>query len=151
MASLYIPLLPVAVRGLLFAHFFSGNEKNSSVTDDRTVSSSIASAIASPATTGAVESNFVSFMSLNASTVHDVIFLQMGAESTRTLLICLLWLLKNTDRSKLKSWCSCLPVNHLISLLDLLYISVSCFEFGWKVCSDACYIFYYVVVTLLLY
>ena len=58
---------------------------------------------------------------------------QMGAECTRNILICFLWLVKNTERPQLKSWWLSIPSTHLIGILDLLYISISCFEYGVKV------------------
>ena len=57
----------------------------------------------------------------------------MSPECTRNLLICFLWLIKNTGREKLKSWWLSLPPHQLVGILDLLYISVSCFEYGTKV------------------
>lgn len=56
-----------------------------------------------------------------------------SAESSRSLLICLLWVLKNADESVLQKWFTDLSVLQLNRLLDLLYLCVSCFEY--KVCS----------------
>uniref|UniRef100_A0A670JG84 Dedicator of cytokinesis 7 n=1 Tax=Podarcis muralis TaxID=64176 RepID=A0A670JG84_PODMU len=51
------------------------------------------------------------------------------AESSRNLLICLLWVLKNADESVLQKWFTDLSVLQLNRLLDLLYLCVSCFEY----------------------
>uniref|UniRef100_A0A8B9CXE0 Dedicator of cytokinesis 7 n=1 Tax=Anser brachyrhynchus TaxID=132585 RepID=A0A8B9CXE0_9AVES len=47
----------------------------------------------------------------------------------RSLLICLLWVLKNADESVLQKWFTDLSVLQLNRLLDLLYLCVSCFEY----------------------
>uniref|UniRef100_A0A670JKM3 Dedicator of cytokinesis 7 n=1 Tax=Podarcis muralis TaxID=64176 RepID=A0A670JKM3_PODMU len=54
------------------------------------------------------------------------------AESSRNLLICLLWVLKNADESVLQKWFTDLSVLQLNRLLDLLYLCVSCFEYKGK-------------------
>ncbi|RMC08756.1 hypothetical protein DUI87_15006 [Hirundo rustica rustica] len=53
-------------------------------------------------------------------------------ESSRSLLICLLWVLKNADESVLQKWFTDLSVLQLNRLLDLLYLCVSCFEYKGK-------------------
>ncbi|XP_078249062.1 dedicator of cytokinesis protein 7 isoform X6 [Pogona vitticeps] len=55
-----------------------------------------------------------------------------SAESSRNLLICLLWVLKNADESILQKWFTDLSVLQLNRLLDLLYLCVSCFEYKGK-------------------
>uniref|UniRef100_A0A8C1H180 Dedicator of cytokinesis 7 n=1 Tax=Cyprinus carpio TaxID=7962 RepID=A0A8C1H180_CYPCA len=55
-----------------------------------------------------------------------------SAESSRSLLICLLWVLKNADEMVLQKWFTDLSVSQLNRLLDLLYLCVSCFEYKGK-------------------
>ncbi|XP_016346963.1 dedicator of cytokinesis protein 7-like [Sinocyclocheilus anshuiensis] len=55
-----------------------------------------------------------------------------SAESSRSLLICLLWVLKNADEMVLQKWFTDLSVSQLSRLLDLLYLCVSCFEYKGK-------------------
>uniref|UniRef100_A0A8C7KIS7 Dedicator of cytokinesis 7 n=1 Tax=Oncorhynchus kisutch TaxID=8019 RepID=A0A8C7KIS7_ONCKI len=55
-----------------------------------------------------------------------------SAESSRSLLICLLWVLKNADECVLQKWFSDLSVSQLNRLLDMLYLCVSCFEYKGK-------------------
>ena len=52
-----------------------------------------------------------------------------SAESSRSLLICLLWVLKNADEMVLQKWFTDLSVSQLNRLLDLLFLCVSCFEY----------------------
>lgn len=63
--------------------------------------------------------------SLQASRQHG----SFSAESSRSLLICLLWVLKNADELVLQKWFTDLSVSQLNRLLDLLYLCVSCFEY----------------------
>ncbi|KAL6458124.1 hypothetical protein MHYP_G00333540 [Metynnis hypsauchen] len=53
-------------------------------------------------------------------------------ESSRSLLICLLWVLKNADEMVLQKWFTDLSVSQLNRLLDMLYLCVSCFEYKGK-------------------
>uniref|UniRef100_A0A4W5RXC4 Dedicator of cytokinesis 7 n=1 Tax=Hucho hucho TaxID=62062 RepID=A0A4W5RXC4_9TELE len=52
-----------------------------------------------------------------------------STESSRSLLICLLWVLKNADDCVLQKWFTDLSVFQLNRLLDMLYLCVSCFEY----------------------
>ncbi|XP_056388862.1 dedicator of cytokinesis protein 7 isoform X16 [Hyla sarda] len=55
-----------------------------------------------------------------------------SAESSRSLLISLLWVLKNADEIVLQKWFTDLSILQLNRLLDLLYLCVSCFEYKGK-------------------
>ncbi len=50
-------------------------------------------------------------------------------QTTRHLLICFLWVLKNVDKSLLKQWWIELPHNRLQTLLEVLRITLSCFQY----------------------
>lgn len=49
--------------------------------------------------------------------------------TTRHLLICFLWVLKNVDKSILRQWWIELPHNRLQTLLEVLRITLSCFQY----------------------
>ncbi|XP_059178065.1 dedicator of cytokinesis protein 7-like isoform X2 [Physella acuta] len=53
----------------------------------------------------------------------------LSLESTRSLLMCFLWVLKNAKQSQLKSWWSDLPIAKLADLLQVLFLAVSNFEY----------------------
>ncbi|XP_048395891.1 dedicator of cytokinesis protein 7 isoform X4 [Stegostoma tigrinum] len=55
-----------------------------------------------------------------------------SAESSRSLLICLVWVLKNADNMVLQKWFADLSILQLNRLLDLMYLCVSCFEYKGK-------------------
>ncbi|GFN96684.1 dedicator of cytokinesis protein 7-like [Plakobranchus ocellatus] len=56
----------------------------------------------------------------------------LSLESTRSLLLCFLWVLKNAKPSVLKTWWSDLPIDRLAKLLEILFLSVSNFEYKAK-------------------
>ncbi|XP_060109207.1 dedicator of cytokinesis protein 6 [Heteronotia binoei] len=56
----------------------------------------------------------------------------LSAEVSRTLLVCLLWSLKNVDGALLHRWLADLSALQVSRLLDLLYLCVSCFEYKGK-------------------
>ncbi|KAL8164603.1 UNVERIFIED_CONTAM: Dedicator of cytokinesis protein 7 [Gekko kuhli] len=56
----------------------------------------------------------------------------LSAEVSRTLLVCLLWVLKNADGALLHRWLADLSALQVNRLLDLLYLCVSCFEYKGK-------------------
>lgn len=53
----------------------------------------------------------------------------LNADTTRHLLICFLWIMKNADQSLIRKWIADLPSMQLNRILDLLFICVSCFEY----------------------
>ncbi|CAI8007936.1 Dedicator of cytokinesis protein 7 [Geodia barretti] len=53
----------------------------------------------------------------------------LGPVSTRNLLICFLWVLKNIDMELLKSWWSQLSISRFNILVNVLDLSVACFEY----------------------
>ncbi|XP_023577660.1 dedicator of cytokinesis protein 8 isoform X1 [Octodon degus] len=60
----------------------------------------------------------------------------LSADTTRHLMICFLWIMKNADQSLIKKWIADLPSMQLSGILDLLFICVSCFEYKGKPSSD---------------
>ncbi|XP_078495835.1 dedicator of cytokinesis protein 7 [Ciona intestinalis] len=108
-AALYLPLLSIAIQALPFAHMF----------DDRPVSDegNPGNTVVNPLTRSNTGINLTK---------------QMSPESTQNLLLCFLWLVKNTERQTLRSWWIALPPSQLVSVLDLLFISISCFEYKEK-------------------
>ncbi|XP_028728324.1 dedicator of cytokinesis protein 6 isoform X1 [Peromyscus leucopus] len=56
----------------------------------------------------------------------------LSAESSRTLLVCVLWVLKNADAALLQRWTADLALPQLGRLLDLLYLCLAAFEYKGK-------------------
>uniref|UniRef100_A0A674JM19 Dedicator of cytokinesis 8 n=1 Tax=Terrapene triunguis TaxID=2587831 RepID=A0A674JM19_9SAUR len=60
----------------------------------------------------------------------------LSPDTTRNLLICFLWIMKNAEQSLIRKWIADLPSMQLNRILDLLFICVSCFEYKGKQSSD---------------
>ncbi|XP_036169055.1 dedicator of cytokinesis protein 6 isoform X13 [Myotis myotis] len=56
----------------------------------------------------------------------------LSAESSRTLLVCVLWVLKNAEPALLQHWTADLSLPQLGRLLDLLYLCLAAFEYKGK-------------------
>uniref|UniRef100_A0A2K5EGR6 Dedicator of cytokinesis 6 n=1 Tax=Aotus nancymaae TaxID=37293 RepID=A0A2K5EGR6_AOTNA len=56
----------------------------------------------------------------------------LSAESSRTLLACVLWVLKNAEPVLLQRWATDLTLPQLGRLLDLLYLCLAAFEYKGK-------------------
>uniref|UniRef100_A0AAR2L5M7 Dedicator of cytokinesis 6 n=1 Tax=Pygocentrus nattereri TaxID=42514 RepID=A0AAR2L5M7_PYGNA len=113
-AQLYLPLIPIVMETLPQLHDF---------TDNGTINPSVAMAIAgSP----------MPHSKVNPFTLPSVAGRQcstLSAECSRTLLVSVLWVLKNADAALLERWLSELSVLHINRLLDLLHLAISCFEY----------------------
>uniref|UniRef100_A0A4W6DFK1 Dedicator of cytokinesis 7 n=1 Tax=Lates calcarifer TaxID=8187 RepID=A0A4W6DFK1_LATCA len=114
-AMLYLPLIGIVMETLPQLHDFtavgsSGEEAEGE--GNSMISQTVAMAIAGTSTASPIRQ-------------HG----SFSAESSRSLLICLLWVLKNADELVLQKWFTDLSVSQLNRLLDLLYLCVSCFEY----------------------
>uniref|UniRef100_A0A8C7S863 Dedicator of cytokinesis 7 n=1 Tax=Oncorhynchus mykiss TaxID=8022 RepID=A0A8C7S863_ONCMY len=123
-ATLYLPLIGIVMETLPQLHDFTGKVRQYFS--------------CSPSLFSLIFSLFF-FLSLSLNTPPPPPPLQasrqhgtFSAESSRSLLICLLWVLKNADECVLQKWFSDLSVSQLNRLLDMLYLCVSCFEYKGK-------------------
>ncbi|XP_029606347.1 dedicator of cytokinesis protein 7 isoform X15 [Salmo trutta] len=140
-AMLYLPLIGIVMETLPQLHDFTeshiqwgrpggaqgsadGAGGDESVEDGNSmISQTVAMAIAGTSTPMSRPSSFL--LNPQASRPHAT----FSAESSRSLLICLLWVLKNADECVLQKWFTDLSVSQLNRLLDMLYLCVSCFEY----------------------
>ena len=58
----------------------------------------------------------------------------LSQDTTRNLLVCLVWVLKNVDVKMLKQWWLDLSPNKLNLLLEALYYCIFNFEYKVSVC-----------------
>lgn len=56
----------------------------------------------------------------------------INPEASRNLLMCFLWVLKNSEHSVLRQWWNDLPLHRLAKNLEVLYLAVSNFEYKGK-------------------
>lgn len=53
----------------------------------------------------------------------------LAADTSRHLLVCFLWVMKNADKNLIQRWTVDMPPSQLNKLLELLTICLSCFEY----------------------
>uniref|UniRef100_A0A8B9HDP5 Dedicator of cytokinesis 7 n=1 Tax=Astyanax mexicanus TaxID=7994 RepID=A0A8B9HDP5_ASTMX len=137
-AMLYLPLIGIVMETLPQLHDFTeshnqwgrpggpGTEEQEAEGNSM-ISQTVAMAIAG---TSVPQMSRPSSFLLNpqATRQHGT----FSPESSRSLLICLLWVLKNADEMVLQKWFTDLSVSQLNRLLDMLYLCVSCFEYKGK-------------------
>uniref|UniRef100_A0A8C1H1N6 Dedicator of cytokinesis 7 n=1 Tax=Cyprinus carpio TaxID=7962 RepID=A0A8C1H1N6_CYPCA len=133
-ALLYLPLIGIVMETLPQLHDFTGTEEQEAEGNSM-ISQTVAMAIAGTSLHHAMSEK----ENINPSLKSIHLVLQatrqhgsFSAESSRSLLICLLWVLKNADEMVLQKWFTDLSVSQLNRLLDLLYLCVSCFEYKGK-------------------
>ncbi|CAB1323907.1 unnamed protein product [Coregonus sp. 'balchen'] len=143
-AMLYLPLIGIIMETLPQLHDFTESHNQwgrpggaqgapggaggdeSGEDGNSMISQTVAMAIAGTSAPISRPSSFL--LNPQASRQHGT----FSAESSRSLLICLLWVLKNADECVLQKWFSDLSVSQLNRLLDMLYLCVSCFEYKGK-------------------
>uniref|UniRef100_UPI00358FDEC1 dedicator of cytokinesis protein 7-like isoform X3 n=1 Tax=Myxine glutinosa TaxID=7769 RepID=UPI00358FDEC1 len=138
-ASLYLPLIGITMETLAQLHDFTENHtqrtgrgvmvipgEEPETDGSGTISQTVAMAIAGSSLQQLPRSGTGS---LPAPGRH---FTPLTAETSRHLLACFLWVLKNANGDSLQRWFADLSVVHLNRLLDLLHLCVSCFEYKGK-------------------
>uniref|UniRef100_A0A665UHJ6 Dedicator of cytokinesis 7 n=1 Tax=Echeneis naucrates TaxID=173247 RepID=A0A665UHJ6_ECHNA len=135
-AMLYLPLIGIVMETLPQLHDFTGEDftavgssaEEAEGEGNSMISQTVAMAIAGTSTPSPMSRPSSFLLNSQASRQHG----SFSAESSRSLLICLLWVLKNADELVLQKWFTDLSVSQLNRLLDLLYLCVSCFEYKGK-------------------
>uniref|UniRef100_A0A674A7G9 Dedicator of cytokinesis 8 n=1 Tax=Salmo trutta TaxID=8032 RepID=A0A674A7G9_SALTR len=134
-ATLYLPLVGIIIDSINYLDFTGtglargGKSKTGGSDEDPDnippINQSIAMAIAgNPFNT--LARNALASMSAKAVAT-------LSAETSRNLLVCFLWVMKNAERSLIQRWTVDMPSAQLNRLLELLTICVSCFEYRVRV------------------
>ncbi|XP_054034501.1 dedicator of cytokinesis protein 8 [Dryobates pubescens] len=138
-AALYLPLVGIILDSLPQLHDFtlsdvrSGKVRAGNLEEERESASAINQNVAL-----AIAGNQFNLRSSGVSLV-SLPYRQsatLGPDTTRNLLICFLWIMKNADQNLIQKWIADLPSMQLNRILDLLFICVSCFEYKGKQSSD---------------
>ncbi|CAH2294063.1 dedicator of cytokinesis 8 isoform X1 [Pelobates cultripes] len=135
-AALYLPLVSTILDALPQLHDFTvldtRNGKVRNTDDEQETPSPI-----NPSVAMAVAGNFnIKPSSMTLTSVPLKMYTTLSSESTRNLLTCFLWIMKNAEQSMIQKWLAYLPTLQLHRVLDLLYMCVSCFEYKGKQSSD---------------
>ncbi|XP_019733592.1 dedicator of cytokinesis protein 8 [Hippocampus comes] len=140
MAALYLPLVGIIIDSTNYLDFTVSDarctkSKSGGPEDDLDsvppINQSVAMAIAGNPFNTLGRNVLVSMASMQGKSVAT-----LAADTSRHLLVCFLWVMKNADRSLIQRWTVDMPPSQLNKLLELLTICVSCFEYRAHQSSD---------------
>ncbi|XP_029468971.1 dedicator of cytokinesis protein 8 isoform X2 [Rhinatrema bivittatum] len=137
-AALYLPLVGIILDALPQLHDFTvpdarsgkGRSTEEEPESPSTINHNVALAIAGN------QFNLLKPAGATLSSLPYKQYSMLTPETSRSLLICLLWILKNADQNLIQKWLADLAPLQLSKILDLLYICISCFEYRGKQASD---------------
>lgn len=139
-AALYLPLLGIIMDALPQLHGYQMETRNrilvAPTLDDEPqsgINQSVAMAIAGTSSFGTKTNGTETYPTFQQNRKYG-----LSSETTRNLLICFLWVIKNVDKNILKQWWTELPCQRLHQLLELLNICISCFEYKGKMAIKRC-------------
>ncbi|KAJ8285221.1 hypothetical protein GJAV_G00023710 [Gymnothorax javanicus] len=139
-AALYLPLVGIIVDSLSHLDFTvaesrGGKGKVGGPEDEidnvTPINQSVAMAIAGNPFNTLARNALASMASVTGKSCAT-----LSAESSRNLLICFLWVMKNADQGLIQKWTVDMQPSQLNRLLELLTICASCFEYRGKQSSD---------------
>ncbi|XP_041642776.1 dedicator of cytokinesis protein 8 isoform X2 [Cheilinus undulatus] len=139
-AALYLSLVGIIIDSTNYLDFTvsdarGGKNKTGGPEDDLEnvppINQSVAMAIAGNPFNTLGRNVLVSMASMQSKSVAT-----LPADTSRHLLVCFLWVMKNADRNLIQRWTVDMPPSQLNKLLELLTICVSCFEYRGKQSSD---------------
>ncbi|XP_045559243.1 dedicator of cytokinesis protein 8 isoform X1 [Salmo salar] len=140
-ATLYLPLVGIIIDSINYLDFTvsearGGKSKTGGSDEDPDnippINQSIAMAIAGNPFNTLARNALASMASVQSAKAVAT----LSAETSRNLLVCFLWVMKNAERSLIQRWTVDMPSAQLNRLLELLTICVSCFEYRGKRSSD---------------
>lgn len=140
MAALYLPLVGIIIDSTNYLDFTvcdtrGGKNKSGGPEDDLEnvppINQSVAMAIAGNPFSTLGRNVLVSMASMQGKSVAT-----LPADTSRNLLMCFLWVMKNAEQSLIQRWTVDMPPSQLNKLLELLTICISCFEYRGKQSSD---------------
>ncbi|XP_075683845.1 dedicator of cytokinesis protein 8 isoform X2 [Rhinoderma darwinii] len=136
-AALYLPLVSTILDAIPQLHDFSVLDSKTGKTRSTEEEPDTPSLI-NPNVAMAVAGNQFDLKTSQAtlSSVPLKIYSTLSSESTRNLLTCFLWIMKNAEQSVIQKWLAYLPTLQLNRILDLLYMCISCFEYKGKQSPD---------------
>ncbi|XP_057687087.1 dedicator of cytokinesis protein 8 isoform X1 [Corythoichthys intestinalis] len=140
MAALYLPLVGIIIDSTNYLDFTvsdarGAKNKSGGPEDDLDsvppINQSVAMAIAGNPFNTLGRNVLVSMASMQGKSVAT-----LAADTSRHLLVCFLWVMKNADHGLIQRWTVDMPPSLLNKLLELLTICVSCFEYRAHQSSD---------------
>ncbi|XP_052418710.1 dedicator of cytokinesis protein 8 isoform X2 [Carassius gibelio] len=139
-AALYLPLVGIIIDSINYLDFTvsdsrGGKGKSGGPEEDpdsiTPINQSVALAIAGNPFNTLGRNALASVASVTGKTSN-----MLTAETSRNLLMCFLWIIKNADPNLIQRWTVDIPSSQMNRLLELLAICISCFEYRGKQSSD---------------
>ncbi|XP_073322024.1 dedicator of cytokinesis protein 8 [Pagrus major] len=139
-AALYLSLVGIIIDSTNYLDFTvsdtrGGKNKTGGPEDDLEnvppINQSVAMAIAGNPFNTLGRNVLVSMAAMQGKSVAT-----LAADTSRHLLVCFLWVMKNADKNLIQRWTIDMPPSQLNKLLELLTICVSCFEYRGKQSTD---------------
>ncbi|XP_031440380.1 dedicator of cytokinesis protein 8 isoform X2 [Clupea harengus] len=139
-AALYLPLVTIIIDSINSLDFTvsdprGGKGKNTAPDEDpdsvNPINQNIAMAIAGNPYNTLARNALASMASMATKATST-----LTPETSRNLLVCFLWIMKNADQTLIQRWTADMPFAQLNRLMELLTICVSCFEYRGKQSSD---------------
>uniref|UniRef100_A0A8C5LQ60 Dedicator of cytokinesis 6 n=1 Tax=Leptobrachium leishanense TaxID=445787 RepID=A0A8C5LQ60_9ANUR len=127
-ARLYLPLISIVLETLSQLYDFTGKQ-SARASRQNTSEVDADGTFINPAVANAIAGSPLPALCLVVSLQPVRAGNALSAESSRNLLVCALWVLKNAERDALQRWFSGLSVLQLTRLLELLSLCVSCFQY----------------------
>uniref|UniRef100_A0A7N8YPF9 Dedicator of cytokinesis 8 n=1 Tax=Mastacembelus armatus TaxID=205130 RepID=A0A7N8YPF9_9TELE len=124
-AALYLPLVGIIIDSTNYLDFTGKRGPEDDLQNVPPINQSVAMAIAGNP-----------FNTLGRNVLQGKSTATLAADTSRHLLVCFLWVMKNADKSLIQRWTVDMPPSQLNKLLELLTICVSCFEYRGKQSSD---------------
>lgn len=129
-AGLYMPLLGIVLRALPLLHKSGADiAKTTTAEEPEPIRTKVAAVISGVVPAPISDEPQILSPPQPASSARNK---GLNSETTRHLLGCFLWLLKNLDRDLLRNWCIESSVTRLRQLLDVFNICLYCFEYSGK-------------------
>uniref|UniRef100_A0A672S1D7 Dedicator of cytokinesis 8 n=1 Tax=Sinocyclocheilus grahami TaxID=75366 RepID=A0A672S1D7_SINGR len=124
-AALYLPLVGIIIDSINYLDFTGTSGGPEEDPDSITpINQSVALAIAGNPFNTLARNALVSMTGKTSN--------MLTAETSRNLLMCFLWIIKNADQNLIQRWTVDVPSSQLSRLLELLAICISCFEYRVK-------------------
>uniref|UniRef100_A0A4W5KS02 Dedicator of cytokinesis 8 n=1 Tax=Hucho hucho TaxID=62062 RepID=A0A4W5KS02_9TELE len=120
-ATLYLPLVGIIIDSINYLDF------TGTVSEARGGKSKTGGSDEDPDNVPPINQSIA--MAIAGNPFNTLAVATLSAETSRNLLVCFLWVMKNAERSLIQRWTADMPSAQLNRLLELLTICVSCFEY----------------------
>uniref|UniRef100_A0A674A9P0 Dedicator of cytokinesis 8 n=1 Tax=Salmo trutta TaxID=8032 RepID=A0A674A9P0_SALTR len=124
-ATLYLPLVGIIIDSINYLDF------TGTVSEARGGKSKTGGSDEDPDNIPPINQSIA--MAIAGNPFNTLAVATLSAETSRNLLVCFLWVMKNAERSLIQRWTVDMPSAQLNRLLELLTICVSCFEYRVRV------------------